>query len=74
MKELSFENTPGLNDVVKNVKPFCKLLKNMKSISPEYIIGDFNNPDMHGLAGHKWSRLCGFTFVSNKSGIQYPTF
>ena len=74
MKTVNFENTPGLGNVVKQAKPFCKLTKGMKSISSNYIIGDFNIPIFHGLAGHKFSRLCGFTFESNKTGISHPMF
>ena len=65
MKEvLSFKDTPGLGNVVKSSKAFCKLIKNMKDVTAKYIIGDFKNPSIHGLAGHKFSRLCGFTFES----------
>lgn len=73
-KNISFKDTDGLGNVVKSIKPFCKLTKKMTTITPEYIIGDFNNPQMHGLAGHKWSRLCGFTFETSKSGTPYSKF
>lgn len=74
MKTINFEKTPGLGNVVKKAKAFCKLTKNMKSVSSKYIIGDFNIPLFHGLAGHKFSRICGFTFESNKPQIQHPIF
>lgn len=61
---IKFKDNPRLGNVVLDTKVFCKLTKNMPVPSFEYVVGDFNNPKMHGLAGHKWSRLCGFTFKS----------
>jgi len=60
-----FKDDPELGAVVSSIKPFCKLWKDMPVPTYDYIVGDFKNPMMHGLAGHKWSRLCGFTFTSN---------
>ena len=35
----------------------------------KYIVGDFEDFDKYpGLAGRKWSRLCGFTFKSKNGG------
>lgn len=62
---INFKDDPELGQVVSSIKPFCALMKDMPIPSYKYIIGDFNDPRFHGLAGHKWSRLCGFTFTSN---------
>ena len=61
---IKFKDNENLGKVVLDTKVFCKLTKNMPVPSFKYVVGDFNNPKMHGLAGHKWSRLCGFTFKS----------
>ena len=58
-----FYETDGLGTAVQNVKPFCKLLKQMGIPEEKYIVGDYAQPEKFpGLAGRKWSRLCGFTF------------
>lgn len=62
---ISFKDDPELGAVVSSIKPFCKLWKDMEVPTYDYIVGVFGNPLLHGLAGHKWSRLCGFTFTSN---------
>lgn len=60
-----FYETDGLGTAVQNVKPFCKLLKQMGIPDEKYIVGDYAQPEKFpGLAGRKWSRLCGFTFKS----------
>ena len=64
---LNFKDDLELGKVVSSIKPFCALMKDMPIPSYEYIVGDFRNPRLHGLAGHKWSRLCGFTFTSSLS-------
>lgn len=71
---VSFKDTIGLQNVIEDVKPFCKLTKNTNDISSKYIMGDFNDPKFHGLAGHKFSRLCGFTFKSNLENVTNKTF
>ena len=77
MEAINFENDEQLGKVVSKVDVFCKLTKDFPpALTPEneaklvpflynYIVGVFENPKFHGLAGHKWSRLCGFTFTSN---------
>ena len=79
---IKFKDDPQLGAVVSSVKPFCMLMKGIPvSLDNEanierfynYIVGDFANPLLPGLAGHKWSRLCGFTFTSNKQ-VEYPKF
>ena len=78
----TFNDDPQLGAVVSSVKPFCMLMKNVPvPLDTEdeiqrfynYIVGDFANPLFPGLAGHKWSRLCGFTFTSNRQ-VEYPKF
>lgn len=68
-----FDETPDLGGVVSSIKPFCKLLKTMPVPTEKDIVGDFYDPKYPGLAGRKWSRLCGFTFKSNKND-QYFQF
>ena len=70
---IQFKDNPQLGQVVQDVKVFCKLMATMPIPTYEYVVGDFNNPQMHALAGHKWSRLCGFTFKSNKN-VEHPKF
>lgn len=77
MKIVNFENDPQLGQVVSKSDVFCKLTQDFPPApTPEneaklvpflynYVVGVFENPKFHGLAGHKWSRLCGFTFTSN---------
>lgn len=70
---INFENDPQLGQVVSKTSVFCKLTKSCPpypvesnmSMMYDYIIGKFADPKLHGLAGHKWSRLCGFTFTSS---------
>ena len=60
-----FNSLKSLGKAVKAFKPFCKLTKQMAVPTEKYIVGDFADPDKFpGLAGKKWSRLCGFTFES----------
>lgn len=62
---VEFKNSVDLGKSVKDVKLFCKLTKTMEVPTEKDIVGDFANPDQYpGLAGCKWSRLCGFTFKS----------
>ena len=77
METINFENDPQLGGVVSKADVFCKLTQDFPPAITEenaskvvafmynYTIGIFGNPKFHGLAGHKWSRLCGFTFTSN---------
>lgn len=61
-----FDEEPDLGKVVKDVKPFCMLTRDMPVPPEKYIIGDYLNiRQFPGLAGRKWSKLCGFTFTSN---------
>lgn len=65
-----FDEDPQLGKVVKEVKPFCKLTKKSNDITEKYIVGDYADFNRYpGLAGKKWSRLCGFTFKSVNGGI-----
>ena len=58
-----FDDEEDLGKAVQSVKPFCKLYKQMKDVTEKYIVGDYADFDKYpGLAGKKWSRLCGFTF------------
>lgn len=62
---VQFKDGVDLGKSVKDVKLFCKLTKNMEVPDEKTIVGDFTDPDRYpGLAGRKWSRLCGFTFKS----------
>ena len=64
--EYKFDDEETLGKAVKKVMPFSKLHKSMDVPSFEYIVGDFALPKKFpGLAGKKWSRLCGFTFIAN---------
>lgn len=74
MNDIKFNEMPDLGGVIKKFRPFCKLTKQTTVVTPEFIMGDFNNPNFHGLAGHKWSRLCGFTFESNIPNVSPKTF
>lgn len=69
-----FEEQPGLGAEVLKVKPFCKLTKQMDIPIWQDIVGDFKDKDMPGLAGKKFSRLCGFTFKTNKKDAPTQTF
>ena len=85
MEKINFENNPNLGKVVSKVNAFCKLTRDfpplltkeneatLMSFFYDYVVGAFNNPKFHGLAGHKWSRLCGFTFTSSINE-KNPTF
>lgn len=64
---IQFKDNPNLGENIVSMKVFCKLLEDMQTPSYEYIVGEFNNPNMHGLVGHKWSRLCGFVFKTTKN-------
>lgn len=68
-----FYDEPSLGKVVLNVKPFSKLTKNMDVPQEKDIVGDFADPVRYpGLAGRKWSRLCGFTFkMANGQKFQF---
>ena len=68
-----FDNEETLGKAIESVKPFCKLTKKMDIPEEKYIVGDFEDFDTYpGLAGRKWSRLCGFTFKSkNGSYFQF---
>ena len=64
--EFKYKEEPDLGKVVKSTKPFCKLTKGMDVPSERFVLGDFNYLlEYPGLAGKKWSRLCGFTFTAN---------
>ena len=64
-----FADDDQLGKVVSAVRPFCKLTKEMPIPTEKDIVGDFNDPNKYpGLAGRKWSRLCGFTFKSALNG------
>ena len=65
MSEIKFDGQPGLGAEVSNVKPFCKLTKNMDVPAYEDVVGVFTDKNKPGLAGKKFSRLCGFTFKTN---------
>ena len=68
-----FDEEDSLGKAVQDVKPFCKLTMNMDIPTEKQIVGDFADPVTYpGLAGRKWSRLCGFTFKSNNG--QYFQF
>lgn len=65
MSTYIFDETEDLGKVVKRYKAFCKLHKDMAIPEEKYIVGDFADAVKYpGLAGRKWSRLCGFTFES----------
>lgn len=66
-----FDEEPDLGGAVKGKKLWSKLTKNMAIPEFKYIVGDFYNPNYPGLAGRKWSRLCGFTFISKKTGTKF---
>ena len=60
-----FDDEETLGKAIESAKPFCKLTKKMDVPEEKYIVGDFEDFDKYpGLAGRKWSRLCGFTFKS----------
>ena len=66
-----FDDEEILGKAVQSVKPFCKLTKKMDVPEEKYIVGDFGDFEKYpGLAGRKWSRLCGFTFKS-KNGSYF---
>lgn len=68
-----FDDEASLGQAVDSVKPFCKLTKQMDIPTEKQIVGDYADFSRYpGLAGKKWSRLCGFTFKS-KNG-QYFQF
>lgn len=72
--EYKFDDEETLGKAVQSMKAFCKLMKNMDIPTEDYIVGDFARPNEYpGLAGKKWSRLCGFTFKSAENG-QYFQF
>lgn len=71
---IRFKDNPNLGECVQDIRVFCKLMKDMPVPTYEYVVGEFNNPKMHSLAGHKWSRLCGFIFKSNKKELKFPNF
>lgn len=63
MATYKFDDEDSLGKAVQSVKPFCKLTKKMDMPDEKTIVGDFAQPEKYpGLAGKKWSRLCGFTF------------
>lgn len=70
---ISFNDNQHLGKQIQNMKVFCKLLKDMETPTYEYIVGEFNNPKLHGLVGHKWSRLCGFVFRTIKN-VKFQNF
>ena len=65
MDTIEFEKNPTLGGVVSAVKPFSMLTKNMQIPTYEYIVGDYTDAATPGLAGKKYSKLCGFTFTSS---------
>ena len=65
-----FDDEEDLGKAVKSFKAFSKLNKSMAVPTEKDIVGDFVDPYKYpGLAGRKWSRLCGFTFVANNGKI-----
>ena len=70
---VKFDETPGLGNVVSKITPFCKLMSDMPVPSYDYVVGVFADPKFHGLVGHKWSRICGFTFKSS-TNTKHPYF
>ena len=62
MKYKFFDEVDLGKAVDGNFKPFCKLTKKMDVPQERDIVGDFSDANYPGLAGKKWSRLCGFTF------------
>ena len=66
----TFDNEPTLGKAVIQMRPFCKLTKKMDVPQEKDIVGDFADPAKYpGLAGRKWSKLCGFTFKANNGEI-----
>lgn len=74
METIKFENAPGLGAEVEYVKPFCKLTKKMDIPVWQDIVGDFADKTKPGLAGRKFSRLCGFTFKTKKADAPTKLF
>ena len=69
-KTYKFDDEEALGKVVQTMKPFCKLTKQMDVPDEKSIVGDFAQPVKYpGLAGKKWSRLCGFTFQTKDGQI-----
>lgn len=69
MAQYIFDEDPELGGVVNKMKPFNKLWSAMPRPTEKYVVGDFTDPNMPGLAGKKWSRLCGFTFKMKNGSI-----
>jgi len=74
METIKFKDTPGLGAEVEYVKPFCKLTKNMSIPTWQDIVGDFADRSKPGLAGRKFSRLCGFTFKTKNPNAPTKLF
>lgn len=66
-----FDEEPDLGKVVKGKKLWSKLTKNMDVPTFKDIVGDFTDAKYPGLAGRKWSRLCGFSFRSAIDGTVF---
>ena len=70
MSYYKFDDEEMLGKAVSEVKPFSKLNKKMDIPIEKDIVGDFANMMAYpGLAGKKWSRLCGFTFKTNDGRV-----
>ena len=70
MSYYKFDDEQMLGKAVSEVKPFSKLNKKMDIPTEKDIVGDFANMMAYpGLAGKKWSRLCGFTFKTNDGRV-----
>ena len=71
---IAFDNTSGRGAEVEKVKPFCMLTKNMDVPTWQDIVGDFADKRKPGLAGRKFSCLCGFTFKPKNPNAPYKYF